>query len=174
MADTYYDAIASGYDELHGAEQLQKLSAVVAAFPFSFDHPISILDVGCGTGISSRIGEMLERTGIRVASVIGVDPSEGLLARNPYPHRKAPAEALPFPDASFDLVVSLTAAQNFEDIGKAVSEMARVGKGGFIVSILARSAKTERLRAALERHFSIVRELRAAQDIIFFAGKRKI
>ena len=48
----YYDAIASGYDELHGEEQSKKVSLIrekLTELGISFN---SLLDVGCGTGIS--------------------------------------------------------------------------------------------------------------------------
>ena len=53
--DNYYDAIAEGYDELHKAEQLQKLErAFIEGCKFDlFSNVKSILDVGCGTGIST-------------------------------------------------------------------------------------------------------------------------
>jgi ubiquinone/menaquinone biosynthesis C-methylase UbiE len=63
------------------------------------------LDVGCGEG---RFCRMLRANGI---PVVGIDPTEELLAaarrrdaRGEY--QIARAESLPFPDASFDLVVS--------------------------------------------------------------------
>src|SRR3984957_8934016 len=63
------------------------------------------LDVGCGEG---RFCRMLRAKGI---PVVGIDPTEELLAaarkrdsRGEY--QIARAESLPFPDASFDLVVS--------------------------------------------------------------------
>ncbi|MBI4054529.1 MAG: class I SAM-dependent methyltransferase [Elusimicrobia bacterium] len=64
------------------------------------------LDVGCGTG---RIVELLSESFRRVQ---GVEPSAGMLARaqeRPLPRdtfHRGQAEKLPFPEASFDLVLS--------------------------------------------------------------------
>jgi SAM-dependent methyltransferase len=53
--------------------------------------------------------------------VITVDPAPGM-----EPDVVAPAEDLPFQDGSFDVVTCRIAAHHFQDIGKAVAEMARV------------------------------------------------
>ena len=63
------------------------------------------LDVGCGEG---RFCRMLKAMGI---PVVGIDPTEALLAQARKrdaggDYRLASAEALPFPNESFDLVVS--------------------------------------------------------------------
>ena len=67
-----------------------------------------VLDVACGTGILAReVSERVDPTG----PVVGLDINDGMLAvaRRKAPEielRQAPAEALPFPTASFDAVVS--------------------------------------------------------------------
>jgi SAM-dependent methyltransferase len=83
------------------------------------------LDVGCGEG---RFCRMLREVG--VASV-GVDPTRALLdeARRCDPdgdYREGRAEHLPFPDASFDLVVSYLTLIDIPDYRAAIGEMARV------------------------------------------------
>lgn len=83
------------------------------------------LDVGCGEG---RFCRMLQAAGI---STVGIDPTEELLrqARRRDPkgdYRTGRAEALGFPDRSFDLVVSYLTLIDIGDIDRAVAEMARV------------------------------------------------
>lgn len=83
------------------------------------------LDVGCGEG---RFCRMMTREGIRT---VGVDPTELLLEQARRRHvdgdyRRARAEDLPFPDASFDLVVSYLTLIDIGDVAAAISEMSRV------------------------------------------------
>lgn len=98
----------------------------------------SALDVGCGTGslsfaIARRNSSM---------SVVGTDISEALLAHarseNPYSDRVRfePGNAcdLPFPDRSFELVLSSLVLMFVPDGALAAQEMARVTKPGGIVA----------------------------------------
>ncbi|WP_108658367.1 class I SAM-dependent methyltransferase [Acuticoccus kandeliae] len=83
------------------------------------------LDVGCGEG---RFCRMLAARGIET---VGIDPTPALLdeARRRDPAgRYVPgrAEALDFPDASFDLVVSYLTLIDIPDVPAAVAEMARI------------------------------------------------
>lgn len=89
----------------------------------------SALDVGCGEG---RFCRMLRAAGI---SAVGIDPTEELLrqARRRDPkgdYRMGRAEALEFPDRSFDLVVSYLTFIDIGDIDRAIAEIARVLKPG--------------------------------------------
>jgi ubiquinone/menaquinone biosynthesis C-methylase UbiE len=89
----------------------------------------SALDVGCGEG---RFCRMLRTRGIKP---VGIDPTEALIqhARKEDPdgdYRIGRAEALEFPDASFDLVVSYLSLIDIPDIKTGISEMARVLKPG--------------------------------------------
>ncbi len=92
-----------------------------------------VLDVGCGTGIASLLA--LDRG---AAQVVGGDLAEGMLtvgrakaaARGGDPERiefrQLDAEALPFPDGSFDVVISGLMLEFATDPQRAVAEMARV------------------------------------------------
>ncbi len=97
-----------------------------------------VLDVGCGTGVLARAAARRLPTS---GSVTGVDINDGMLAvarRSPerVRWRNARAEHLPFPDASFDRVVSHFAAMFFTDRNRAVAEMARVQRPGGRVAVV--------------------------------------
>jgi ubiquinone/menaquinone biosynthesis C-methylase UbiE len=86
------------------------------------------LDVACGTGVLAR--ETAARTGA-TGTVVGLDPAPGMLevASRLAPAlewRQGVAESLPFPDESFDAVVSQFGLMFFGDRGAALREAVRV------------------------------------------------
>jgi ubiquinone/menaquinone biosynthesis C-methylase UbiE len=93
------------------------------------------LDVGCGSGLlTSALADLLGAT-----SVAAADPSESLLAacadRVPGADvRRAPAEELPWPDASFDAVLAQLVLNFVADADAAVAEMSRVAAPGAILA----------------------------------------
>lgn len=87
------------------------------------------LDVGCGEG---RFARVLAGQGI---AVTGLEPAALLRARAAALHPEGTyvagqAEALPFADASFDLVVSYLTLIDIEGLDEAIAEMARVLRPG--------------------------------------------
>ena len=78
-------------------------------------HDVKVLDVATGGG---HVARRLREEG---CTVVTVDPAPGM-----EPDVVAPAEELPFEDGSFDVVTCRIAAHHFEDIRKAIAEMARV------------------------------------------------
>ncbi|WP_119269444.1 class I SAM-dependent methyltransferase [Taklimakanibacter deserti] len=97
----------------------------------------SVLDVACGTGILARaVAERVAPYG----SVVGLDRNEGMLAiaRCKAPNvdwKSGRAEKLPFPDATFDAVISQFGLMFFDDRRVAVREMWRVLAPGGRLSI---------------------------------------
>jgi SAM-dependent methyltransferase len=91
---------------------------------------VDALDVGCGSGILTD--ELARRLGPERVS--GADPSELLAAcaeRVPGADlRSGTAEALPWPDESFDVAVSQLVLHFLEDPVLGVSEMRRVVRSG--------------------------------------------
>ncbi len=86
--------------------------------------PSNALDVGCGEG---RFCRMLKARGV---ATTGVDPTRALIAearrRDPEGvYLEAGAEALPFADGAFDLVVGYLALIDIVDVPAAIAEMAR-------------------------------------------------
>lgn len=91
-----------------------------------------VLDVACGTGALAR--SALERVGPD-GKVAGLDPNQDMLAVarrriSGIEWREGKAEAIPFPDASFDAVVSQFGFMFFEDRAGALREMMRVLRPG--------------------------------------------
>jgi SAM-dependent methyltransferase len=87
-----------------------------------------VLDVACGTGALTRA--VASRAGAD-GTVAGVDSGAGMLevARQLAPtldFRQAAAETLPFPDGSFDAVVSQFGLMFFSDQPRAIREALRV------------------------------------------------
>jgi ubiquinone/menaquinone biosynthesis C-methylase UbiE len=76
---------------------------------------VKVLDLATGGG---HVARRLREEG---CTVVTVDPAPGM-----EPDVVAPAERLPFEDGSFDVVTCRIAAHHFQDIRKAVAEMARV------------------------------------------------
>ena len=85
-------------------------------------HSDKVLDVGCGIGFVSQLYPNFDITGI--------DISDGMLERNPYKWVKAPVEAIPFPDNTFDFVVCRSLLHHLESPLKGLQEMHRVLKPG--------------------------------------------
>lgn len=96
-----------------------------------------VLDVACGTGLTTKSG--LDLVGPR-GYVVGLDPSSGMLREA----RKVPCrnlvqgvgEELPFPDASFDFLSMGYALRHVSDLRVAFREYRRVLRPGGIVFLL--------------------------------------
>jgi ubiquinone/menaquinone biosynthesis C-methylase UbiE len=122
--------------------------------------------VGCGSGLTTRVWPC-ERT--------GVDPAAKLIAKAKEKdpdgtYLVAPGESLPFPNHSFDVVISITALQNFDDFLLGLKEMRRVGKGRFCISFLRKSEKADKMTLAIMHNFVVKRIIKEDKDSIFFIG----
>ena len=89
----------------------------------------SVLDIGCGDG---QISRLLARAG---ATVTGVDPTWNQVRvaaeRSGGPqYARAAADALPFPDASFDAAVACLVFEHIDAVDAAIAEVARVVRPG--------------------------------------------
>lgn len=128
LAD-FYVKHRRGYPEQLYAEIRKRLGGECAA----------ALDVGCGTGlVTVELAQFCK-------TVYGVDKENEMIetARAVAPNMKfevASAEALPFPDHSFDL---LTVGQSFHwfDKERAVVEFKRVVRPGGLVAIFRKSRR---------------------------------
>jgi len=129
-----FDAMAASYDELepwyeHLYAVLHDLVRTELARPAARGSPRA-LDAGCGTGFQTAI---LLALGYRT---VGVDLSGGLLAvaRRRHPTAsfvRGDLEALPWPDETFDVVVSCGSTLSFvERPARALHEIGRVLRPG--------------------------------------------
>ena len=88
-----------------------------------------VLDVACGTGVATRLAA--DAVGPNGA-VAGLDPTPGMLevARSASPDgiewHEGRAEAMPLPDAAFDVVLCSMGLQFFDDKVEGLREMHRV------------------------------------------------
>jgi 2-polyprenyl-6-hydroxyphenyl methylase/3-demethylubiquinone-9 3-methyltransferase len=135
---TIYDRFADRWWD-GSTRWLRVLRNMVPARLRHFDRHVAgwegrpVLDLGCGGGF---LAEALARRG---AEVTGIDPSggairaarahaagEGLAIR----YDEGSGEALPYPDASFDIVVSVDVLEHVADLPRVLDEVARVLKPG--------------------------------------------
>lgn len=161
MTDPYTAEVAAGYDAWfatpigHAADRLELALLWRLAQPHAGERA---LDVGTGTG---HLALALAREGLQVT---GLDASPAMLvvARakgGDVAWREGLAEALPFPDGHFDLVVSLTALEFVRDRRRALAEMVRVCRPGGRVVVATLNA-----RSAWGRHY---RRLAQAEGSLF-------
>jgi demethylmenaquinone methyltransferase/2-methoxy-6-polyprenyl-1,4-benzoquinol methylase len=140
-----FDAIARRYDLLNrlmslGMDQRWRRLAVRA---LELRGPVRVLDLATGTAdLALLVAERHPE-----ARVVGVDPSAGMLelGRRKVEARgldgrvelqRGAAEALPFPDASFDAVTMAFGIRNVPDRAGALREMRRVTRPGGRLGIL--------------------------------------
>lgn len=133
-----FNRISHRYDLLNhllsgGMDFFWRKRLVSLVKPF---HPNAILDVATGTGDLA-----IALTRIKPQKIIGTDIAENMLSlahikiyRKKLQHiielKYCHAEALPFPDETFDAATVAFGARNFGDIEKGLSEMLRVLKPG--------------------------------------------
>ncbi|MET9736045.1 class I SAM-dependent methyltransferase [Streptomyces sp. NPDC006458] len=137
-----YDKEADAYDALRGGEP-RAAAAAEAVLGLLPQECAGLLDVACGTGIVTR-RLAAARPGTRVA---GVDLALGMartaVARLPGTVVVGDGRRLPFPDASFDAVVSVWLLHLLDDIDvrRVVAECARVLRpGGVYVTTVDKAA----------------------------------
>ena len=150
-----YEIIASGYDELHRQEQMNKLRIIRENLALQGSE--RILDVGCGPCWSR----------IFFNNVIGIDPvpyNEHILC--------ASAESIPFADETFDLILCVTAAHHFE-IDRALTEMMRVTTKEtlLVITVLKKARSYSNICQHLQTSLRVLSTIDEGHDIIFFLDK---
>ena len=151
----YYDTISKSYESLHKEEQLKKIKIIKKYLKVKSTD--KLLDVGCGSGFSSNWK----------CKVYGIDPSIKLLKKTKGNFILGEAESLPFKDHFFDIVISVTAIQNFNNIEKALKEIKRVGKNKFILTFLKKSPKKNKIISLIKKHFKVLKTIEEEKDRIY-------
>ena len=165
----WIDAGDPSRELLLDAEMLQLCGDVAGA---------RVLDVGCGEG---RFCRMLQERG---ASTVGLDPTSSLIAAAQTRDRggayvRAAAEALPFADAAFDVVVSYVTLVDIAAYREAIGEIARVlaSPGRLVVanlSFISASAGWARDADGRRLHHRIDRYLEERSYVIEWEGRRVV
>jgi SAM-dependent methyltransferase len=127
-----FDVAAESYDRFMGRYS-QQLAAAFAEFGGA--RAGRSLDVGCGPGALTT--ELVRRLGPEAVSA--VDPSEPFVAAARARHpgvdvRAAPAERLPFADATFDATLAQLVVHFMSDAVAGLTEMARVTRPDGVVA----------------------------------------
>ena len=91
-----------------------------------------VLDVGCGEGQNARV--LQSRTSVQ-SFVVGVDPTQGqvdvAVERSVgEQYLRSGADALPFPNGSFDAVLACLVFEHIDALDEAISEVARILRPG--------------------------------------------
>ena len=129
----FFDRSAAGWDDRTGAGSSEHLAALAAGLLHVSPAPERALDLGTGTGTAA----LLVAREFPQARVRGVDVSEEMIARakakvgldpeGRMAFKVADAASLPWPEASFDLVVQLNMPVFFAEIARVLRP------GGFAV-----------------------------------------
>lgn len=109
----------------------------------SHHSPQQVLDVATGTGdlaiLISSLGSVKQVVGIDIASNM-LTIAKNKVLQNKFKEKIAfkdgDAEAIPFPDGSFDAVTVAFGVRNFEDLEKGLAEMRRALRDGGVMMIL--------------------------------------
>ena len=130
----YYDEFARLYERHRRPHSPDGYHALVDDLEIELTHRYGagrdVLECGCGTGL------LLERIAAFARSAKGIDLSPGMLERahaRGLDVREGSVTALPFETSSFDVTCSFKVLAHVPQIGKALSEMARVTRPGGVV-----------------------------------------
>lgn len=137
QANERFNKITANYvtSEVHSmSPSIQRLHVLVAGLAIE-----SVCDVACGAGHLA-----LSFAG-KASRIVAVDAAPAMLeaVRRLAAEKGCPvetwhafAESLPLPSAEYDLVMSRLAPHHFDDIDKAIAEMARIVRPGGCLAII--------------------------------------
>jgi len=131
---SYYDEFSERYEAERSPNRPDGYHALVDDLEVGlvqrYGTGADVLECGAGTGL------ILERIARFAKSARGIDLSPGMLRRahaRGLDVREASVTAIPFPDASFDVVCTFKVLAHVPEVGRALFEMARVTRPGGIV-----------------------------------------
>jgi len=147
----------------------EKLENVISKLNFEGKK---ILDLACGSGGITRY---LKKT-VPSANIYAVDFNVNAIS---YAKKKdraikglkyfvGDAQKIPFRSNFFDVVISITAIQNFQDIEEGLREIKRVGKNKFVLSFLKKSTKKDLIDGLIRKLFKVEQILEEDKDLIYF------
>ena len=170
----YFDTIAEEWDDRYGLEATERIRAWCQSLRMPMNA--SILDVGCGTGVSSVA--CAERSDAP-RRVVALDLSRGMLregrkkrGNNRVHWVCATGIRIPIADHSFDVVLALHVWPHIDDGGVALAEWYRVLRPGgmlYLAHLISRDTVNSRHRSANEVREDI---LPPATDLARFIGGR--
>jgi len=171
--DDYYNSIASSYNELHGDEQQKKLEIVHelldSDLEFNISSELILLDIGCGTGLSTdkisstyagldpaiKLLNQANKTRARSLKQDGHKPEDLSPARH-LGYIRGIAEALPIKEKVCDIVISITAVHNFNDISKGIQEIQRITKNRAVLTVLKQTARFNEIVEIIKKYFLVL------------------
>jgi SAM-dependent methyltransferase len=116
-----YDAIGRSYSTRRQPDP--RLAAPLHAL---IGHDSSVLNVGAGTGSYEPARD----------GVVAVEPSSVMLGQRPAsaaPAVRAVAEALPFHDRAFDVVLAILTVHHWDDQSRGLEECARIARDRVVI-----------------------------------------
>jgi SAM-dependent methyltransferase len=116
------------------------------------------LDVGCGPGVVTAL--LVDRLGVGAVSAVDPSPTFVAAVRQRWPDldvRRATAEQLPYPDATFDLTVAQLVVHFMADPVAGLAQMRRVTRADGVVT--ASVWDYDGLRGPVDDLWRAVREL---------------
>ncbi len=140
MSRVDYDGIAPAYDRRYAIHRYDETQRSLLEF-VGPNAACDVCEVGCGTG------HWLATLRDRARTVVGIDPSSGMLEAA---HQSAKgalivrgrAETLPFSSARFDRIYAINAFHHFADATAFASEARRVLRPGGAVMTIGLDAHT--------------------------------
>jgi SAM-dependent methyltransferase len=158
----YHDAAAADYDAKWGIDlgsvgQAQVRSKLAKALGGAPQRPFGdALEIGAGTGyftlnlLQTGLTERATATDISAGMLAALDASAAELGVSVRTVR-TDAEALPFADASFDLVFGHAVLHHIPDLGRAFREFARVLRPGGMLAFCGEPSRYGDRLAALPK-----------------------
>ena len=154
-------------------ESNQSLPLVDYLIPLVEDKKeIKIVDIGSGP--FPRTGQYFEGVKIEIHHCDNQDFSEfwkELGATQLFPIEYQNMEKLTYQDNFFDIVISITAIQNFDDVEKGLKEIKRVGNDRFVLSFLKKSSKREMIDRIIRKNFDVSKVIEEEKDVIYLASQ---